>query len=296
VPAAAVVESVRVTNPDKLFWPGDGITKLELVRYYAAIWPKLRPWMTDRLISLKRCPNGILGKCFHQKEKPDSMPPDTPTKRIVHSNGVRNYVVGGRLETQLTLVNLGCIAVHVWHARKNTPRQPDWVGFDLDPDSGRFADAARAALRVKEALDSLGLVSYPKTSGKKGMHVFVPIRVGPDADEVRGFADRLGHLLANAYPTELTMEFSIAARRGRVYLDPARNAFAQTVASAWSVRRFPHATVSTPLAWREVKPTLDPGRFTLRTIGARVRRADPWADFFRRRQDLRPALRALARL
>jgi bifunctional non-homologous end joining protein LigD len=296
VPAAAVVASVRVTNPDKPFWPDDGITKLDLVRFYAAIWPKLRPWMKDRLISLKRCPNGIRGKCFHQKEKPDTMPPDTPTKRIVHANGVRNYVVGGRLETQLALVNLGCIAVHVWHARKNTPRQPDWVGFDLDPDSGEFADAVRAALRVKAALDSLRLVSFPKTSGKKGLHVFVPIRVGPDADEVRAFAERLGHLLANAYPTELTMEFSIAARRGRVYLDPARNAFAQTVAAPWCVRRFPHATVSTPLAWREVTAALDASRFTMRTIFARVRRADPWAAFFARRQDLRPAIAALARL
>ena len=296
MPAAAVVDQVRVTNPDKLVWPDDGISKLELVRYYAAIWPKLRPWVKDRLLSLKRCPNGILGKCFFQKEKPDTMPGDTPTKRIVHANGVRNYVVGGRLETQLALVNLGCIAVHVWGARAAAPRLPDWVCFDLDPDSAKFADAARAGLRVKEALDSLRLRSYPKTSGKKGLHVFVPIEVGPDADEVRAFAERLGHLLARAYPKELTMEFSIAARRGRVYLDPARNAFAQTVAAPWCARRFPHATVSTPLAWREVTPRLDPGRFTVRTMAARVGRPDAWADFFRRRQDLRPAIAALARL
>ena len=293
---AAVIDSVRVTNPDKVFWPEEGYTKLDLVRYYAFIWPWLRPWVKDRLLSLKRCPNGLLGKCFFQKEKPESMPPDTPTKRIVHSNGVRNYVVGGRLETQLALVNLGCIAVHVWGARAPTPRQPDWVCFDLDPDSGRFADAARAALYVKDALDSLRLVSFPKTSGKKGMHVFVPIRVGPDADEVRAFAERLGHLLARAHPDELTMEFSLAARRGRVYLDPARNAFAQTVASPWCVRRHPGATVSTPLAWREVRPELDPGRFTIRTMAARVKKPDPWRDFFRRRQALGPAMAALARL
>ena len=293
---AAVVDGVTVTNPDKVFWPEEGYTKLDLVRYYEVIWPKLRPWVKDRLLSLKRCPNGLLGKCFFQKEKPDTMPPDTPTRRIVHSNGVRNYVVGGKLETQLALANLGCIAVHVWGPRAPTPRQPDWVCFDLDPDSGLFADAARAALRVKQALDSLRLVSFPKTSGKKGMHVFVPIRVGPDADEVRAFAERLGHLLARAHPKELTMEFSIAARKGRVYLDPARNAFAQTVAAPWCVRRFPHATVSTPLAWREVKPALDPVRFTIRTIGKRVDNPDPWATFFRRRQDLRPAMQALARL
>jgi bifunctional non-homologous end joining protein LigD len=296
MPAAVVVKSVRVTNPDKVFWPDEGYTKLDLVQHYVRVWPKLRPYVADRLLSLKRCPNGLLGKCFFQKEKPDTMPAGTPTRRIVHSNGVRNYVVGGKLETQLALANLGCIAVHAWGARADHPRQPDWLSFDLDPSSGRFADTIPAALHVKEALDALRLVGFPKTSGKKGMHVFVPIRVGPDADEVRDFAERLGRLLADAHPRELTMEFAIAARRGRVYLDPARNAFAQTVATPWCVRRFPGATVSTPLSWSEVKPSLDPGRFTLRTIAARLARPDPWADFLRRRQDLRPALAAIRRL
>src|SRR6185369_13113938 len=130
--------------------------------------------------------------------------PDTPTKAIVHAKIVRNYVVGGKLETQLALVNLGCIAVHVWGSRASSPRKPDWVCFDLDPDSGKFADAARAGLRVKEALGALDLVSFPKTSGKKGLHIFVPIEIGPDADDVRGFAERLGSLLARSYPDELT--------------------------------------------------------------------------------------------
>jgi bifunctional non-homologous end joining protein LigD len=297
VPAARPVKrTFPVSNPDKVFWPDEGYTKLDLVLFYDFIFPTLRPWVKDRLLALKRCPNGLRGKCFHQKEKPASMPPDTPTRRIVHRNGVRNYVVGGRRETQLALVNLGCIAVHVWGSRAPTPRQPDWVCFDLDPDSGRFADAARAGWKVKAALDALGLVSFPKTSGKKGLHVFVPIQVGPDADEVRGFAEKLGHLLARAHPTEITMEFSIAARKGRVYVDPGRNGFAQTVASPWCVRRFPKAPVSTPLAWSEVDPSLDPTTFNMRTIAKRLRRRDPWAGFFRRRQALGPALRAVSRM
>ena len=287
---------ITVSNPGKVFWPEEGYTKLDLVRYYAEIFPKLRPYVKDRPLSLKRCPNGMRGACFFQKEKPAGMPADTPTKTIVHTKVVRHYVVGGRLETQLALVNLGCIAVHVWGSRAATPRQPDWVCFDLDPDSGRFADAARAALRVKEALDALRLRSFPKTSGKKGMHVLVPIEVGPDADEVRGFAARLGRLLARSYPDELTTEFSIKARRGRVYLDPARNGFAQTVAAPWCVRRAPHAPVSTPLAWSEVDQALEPTRFTMATIAARVARADPWKDFFRARQSLRRALTAVTRL
>lgn len=293
---AASKLAVPVSNPDKVFWPDEGYTKLDLVRFYDFVFPKLRPWVKDRLISLKRCPNGLLGKCFFQKEKPDSMPPDTPTKRIVHENGTRNYVVGGKKETQLALANLGCIAVHVWGARAPTPRQPDWLCFDLDPDSGKFADAARAGLRVKAALDALRLVSFAKTSGKKGLHVFVPIRVGPDADEVRWFAEVLGARLSAAYPKEMTMENSIAKRKGRVYLDPFRNGFAQTVVTPFCVRRFPRAPVSTTLDWDEVDPKLDPGTFNMATFAKRLARPDPWADFFKVRQDLKPALEALKRL
>ena len=282
-----------LSNPDKVFWPDEGYTKLDLARYYHDVFPLLQPWVKDRLLSLKRCPNGLAGKCFFQKEKPDTMPADTPTKRIVHANGVRNYVVGGRLETQLALVNLGCIAVHVWGARQQSPRQPDWVCFDLDPDSGKFADAARAGLKVRTALDALGLKSYAKTSGKKGLHVFVPIVVGPDADEVRGFADALGHRLAAAYPKEMTMESRIASRKGRVYLDPFRNGFAQTVVSPYSMRRFPKATISTPLAWDEVDPKLDPGKFNMATFEKRFAGADPWKDFWKSRQKLERALEAV---
>ncbi len=287
---------VKVSNPDKVFWPDEGYTKLDLVRFYDFIFPKLKPWMKDRLISLKRCPNGLSGKCFFQKEKPDSMPADTPTKRIVHENGIRNYVVGGKKETQLALANLGCIAVHVWGARAPTPRQPDWVCFDLDPDSGKFADAARAGLKVKAALDALRLVSFAKTSGKKGLHVFVPIRIVPDADEVRGFAEALGTKLAAAYPKEMTMEGSIAKRKGRVYLDPFRNGFAQTVVAPFCVRRFPRAPVSTPLEWSEVRPTLDPGDFNIANFEKRLKKADPWVDFWKSRQDLKPAMHALKRI
>jgi bifunctional non-homologous end joining protein LigD len=287
---------IPVSNPDKVFWPDEGYTKLDLVRFYAFIFPKLQPYVKDRLLSLKRCPNGLLGKCFFQKEKPNGMPPDTPTKRIVHENGIRNYVVGGRLETQLALANLGCIAVHVWGSRAPQPRKPDWVCFDLDPDSGLFADAARAGLKVKQALDALGLVSFAKTSGKKGLHIFVPIQVGPDADEVRGFAERLGWGLAQAFPKEMTMENRIAARKGRVYLDPFRNGFAQTVVSPYCVRRYPRAPVSTPLDWSEVKPDLDPGAFNMGNFEKRLRRKDPWAGFFTSRQSLKPAMEAVKRL
>jgi bifunctional non-homologous end joining protein LigD len=216
--------------------------------------------------------------------------------RIEHESGATNYVVGGTLPTQLALVNLGCIAIHLWNARRSSPRKPDWVCFDLDPASGAFADAVRAGLKLKDALDALKLVSFAKTSGKRGLHVFVPIHPDHDADEVRAFADRLGHRLALAFPAELTMEPRIAARRGRVYLDPFRNGFAQTVVSPYSVRRAPGAPVSTPLAWSEVDPTLKPADFNLGNIRNRLSQRDPWTGFFRSRQRLNRALSAVEHL
>jgi bifunctional non-homologous end joining protein LigD len=288
--------SLSISNPDKVFWPEEGYTKLDLMRFYMEAFPKLQPYVEDRLLSLERCPDGLAGECFYQKEKPNGMPSDTPTERIQHEKGATNYVVGGKLETQIALVNLGCIAVHVWNARRGSPRKPDWVCFDLDPDTGLFADAARAGLKLKEALDAVRLVSFPKTSGQKGLHVFVPIRPGPDSDEVREFAERLGHRLAQAFPKELTMETRIAARRGRVYLDPFRNGFAQTVVSPYSVRHAPKAPVSTPLAWSEVKPSLTPADFNLGNFGKRLAKRDPWAEFFESRQPLGDALKAVRRL
>jgi bifunctional non-homologous end joining protein LigD len=287
---------LRISNPEKVFWPDKGYTKLDLMRFYMEVFPKLQPYVKDRLLSLERCPDGMAGECFYQKEKPPSMPAGTPTKKVQHEKGTTNYVVGGELVTQLALVNLGCIAIHVWGSRRQNPRKPDWVCFDLDPDSGKFADAARAGLKLKEALDALDLVSFPKTSGKKGLHVFVPIQPGPDADQVREFAGTLGHRLARAYPKEVTMESRIASRKGRVYMDPFRNGFAQTVVSPYSVRHAPKAPVSTPLAWSEVKPTLKPAAFNLGNFGERLAKNDPWADFYDSRQDITGALKAVRSL
>jgi bifunctional non-homologous end joining protein LigD len=287
------LRGVRVSHPDKVYWPEEGYTKLDLLRFYMEAFPRLRPYVEDRMLSLERCPDGMKGQCFFQKEKPPGLPEGTPTVPIQHAKGITNYVVGGRLQTQLALANLGCIAVHVWGSRRAAPRKPDWVCFDLDPDSGRFADAVSAALKIKAALDALSLESYPKTSGGKGLHVFVPIRPGPDCDEALEFAERLGSHLSAAYPKELTMESRIAARKGRVYLDPFRNGFAQTVVAPYSVRRRPGAPFSAPLDWSEVKPSLDSNAFNLGTAERRLRRDDPWEGFFRKRQSLKEALRAV---
>src|SRR5260370_27378524 len=202
------------------------------------------------MLSVERWPDGMLGECFYQKEMPKGMPPGTPGKRIKRSDGsgkVINYVVGGALATQLALVNLGSIAVPIMGSRDSSTRQPDWVCFDLDPQSEKFSDAVRAALYVKEGLESLDLIGFVKTSGSRGIHVFVPIRVGPDADEVLSFAQEFVARVAGAHSKELTVEHSIAAPGANAYLYPFRNGLRQTVAPTHSVRRRPQTPVATPI-------------------------------------------------
>jgi bifunctional non-homologous end joining protein LigD len=290
---------IAVSHPDKVFWPDEGYTKLDLIEFYASIFPKLSPYVKDRILTLERCPDGMAGECFYQKEAPKGLPPGTPTIPIRHSGKagkITNYVVGGSLATQLALANLGSIAIHAMGGRAQSPRKPDWVCFDLDPQTGKFADAARAGLYVKEMLDALKLVSFCKTSGSRGLHVFLPIKVGPDADDVLSFAETFVKHLAAANPKELTTEHSIAARGNRVYLDPFRNGFGQTVVTPYSVRRKPKAPVSTPLDWSEVKSGLDPSEFNIGNFAKRLKRTDPWKDFFKQRQSLDKAIKALQKL
>ena len=288
-----------ISNPGKVFWPEEGYTKLDLANFYRDVFDLLAPYVKDRILTLERCPDGLAGQCFYQKEKPESMPKGTPTRRIANATGKRqstNYVVGGSVLTQLALVNLGCIPVHVTGSRAKTFPKPDWVCFDLDPGSGKFRDAAEAGILVKEVLDRLKLKSFPKTSGSRGLHVFVPIRLGPSANEVLKFAESVVAKLAAEHPKLLTTEHAIAARGKRVYLDPFRNGSVQTVVSPYSVRRKPHAPVSTPLAWSEVKTSLDPAEFNIGNFKSRRKRNDPWAEFFASRENLKAAQKELERL
>jgi bifunctional non-homologous end joining protein LigD len=288
--SAAKTKIALLTHPEKVFWPDDGYTKQDLADHYRRVFPRLKQYVDDRVLTLERCPNGMEGQCFYQKEKPKGLPTGTPSKRISRADGgATNYVVGGSLETQLALVNLGCIPIHVFGSRASAFPKPDWMCIDIDPASGKFSDAADASRHVKDALDKLNLISYVKTSGSRGIHVFVPLRIGPTADEILKFAESFVQKLAAAHPKQLTVEHSIAARGQRVYLDPFRNGSVQTVVTPYSVRRRPHAPVSTPLDWNEVKPNLDPATFNIGNFDSRLTEPDPWGDFFSKRQSLTAA-------
>jgi len=258
-------------------------------RFYDGIYGHLSPWFRDRPLTAERCPDGMRGSCFYQKDFAAEAQPPGPrlVLRAASTGKDVRYVVGGSRATLAGMVNLGCIAIHVMTTRASRMDEVDWLAFDMDPESGEFADAARAGLELRRVLDEAKLISYPKTSGSRGLHVFVPLRAGVSPATAVQAAAGFSAELARRVPQLVTVEHSKARRGGRVFADAFRNGYTQTIVAPYSVRRRPHAPISAPLAWDEVSVKLDPGRFALRTFERRLARTDPWADFWRRRQSLR---------
>jgi bifunctional non-homologous end joining protein LigD len=288
VSASAVkIAGVAISNADKVWWPDDGISKADVARFYDGIWSRIAPWLRDRPLTAERCPDGMLGGCFYQKNFPEDKPPPGPRLllRATTTGKDVHYIVGGARTTLISMVQLGCIAIHVMTARASQMQQVDWLAFDMDPQTG-FADAARAGLALRRVLDEVRLISYPKTSGSRGLHVFCPLRAGVTPQRAVATAVSLGEELSRREPELVTIEFSKAKRGARVFADAMRNAYGQTIVPPYSVRRRPRAPVSTPLAWDEVSAKLDPATLNIRTFERRMARADPWADFWRRRQSL----------
>ncbi len=279
---------VTITRPAKVWWPEEGITKLDVARHYAAVSPRLTPWLNERPLVVERCPDGLEGDCFIQKNFVSGLPAGTPAVTIPVKGARRTtrYVVGGSLTTVVALVNLGAIAIHVMNCRRADLDRPDWMAFDLDPEQGGFAAAARVGQLLRALLTGLGLRGYPKTSGGRGLHVLIPLRRGPTQTEVRGAARAIAARLAARAPSLATTASARAERRGRVFIDVLRNAFGQTIVAPYAVRCRPGAPVSTPLAWDEVQATLDPAALNLRTVERRLAGRDPWHDFWARRQRL----------
>ena len=281
------VAGVTISNPNKVWWPDEGITKADVARFYDGIWSHVSPWMRDRPLTAERCPDGMLGPCFYRKDFPEHWQPAGPrlVVRAASTGKDVRYIIGGSRATLVGMVNLGCIAIHVMTSHAKTMHEVDWLAFDMDPPES-FANAALAGLALRKLLEEVKLSSYPKTSGSKGLHLFVPLRAGVTQQEATAVAMALGEELARREPKVVTVEFSKAKRGGRVFADAMRNAFGQTIVAPYSVRNRPHAAISTPLAWDEVSPRLDPATFNMRTFEKRLAGSDPWADFWRHKQGL----------
>jgi bifunctional non-homologous end joining protein LigD len=273
-------ETVRLTNLMKLFWPELGITKRDLLQYYLDVSPYLLPHVKDRAMVMKRYPNGAGGEFFFMKRAPDPRPKWIEVCPIEHaSHSVIQFPVVRDVLSLLYVVNLGCIDLNQWYATCDDVNRPDYLHFDLDPvpDAG-FDQVRETALRLRDALDTRKIRGYAKTTGSRGIHIYIPIERGPLQKQVWTFAKALARELASRYPNLITAEYRIAKRpAGRVLVDYNQNAWGRTLASVYSVRPTPKATVSTPVTWEEIERGIRIEDFTLRNVPARVRElGDLW--------------------
>jgi len=273
--------SVRLTNLRKPFWPEAGVTKGDLLRYYATIAPFLVPHVRDRAMVMKRYPNGAGGDFFFMKRAPSPRPEWIAICSIEHDSGnVIDFPVIQDLASLLWVINLGCIDLNQWYGRCDDVDRPDYLHFDLDPVPGAsFAAVREAALLLHEALDALDMPAYAKTTGSRGIHVYVPIVRGPTQDQVWGFTKQIAQTLAAERPQVLTAEYRKAKRpTGRVLVDYNQNAWGRTLASIYSVRPRERPYVSMPVAWEEIRRGVEIEDFDIANAPARVRRrGDLWA-------------------
>ena len=292
--------SVRLTNLDKLFWPERGITKGHLIQYYADVAPVLLPHIRDRAMVMKRYPHGAGGEFFFMKRAPSPRPPWIRTCRIDHDSGnVIDFPVIDDLPSLLWVINLGCIDLNQWYARCDDVARPDYVHFDLDPGEGAtWKGVLESAQVVRDALQTLKMPPYVKTTGSRGLHVYVPIVRGPDQKEVWTFAKALAVELASRNPGVMTAEYRVARRpRGRVLIDYNQNAWGRTLASIYSVRPRPPASVSTPVTWEEIDGGVQIDDFRLDNVRERIAKVgDLWKPMLlkRGRVDLQSLLDAPA--
>jgi bifunctional non-homologous end joining protein LigD len=288
---------VPLTHLERVYWPEDGYTKGDLVRYYDEIAPTILPYLKDRPLIMKRYPAGIRGPFFHQhdvNEVPEFV--RTATLEVEGGGHTVDYVVGTGRATLLYMANLGAVERHPFHSRVGNLDCPDWMVFDLDPGEGvEFETICQLAVWVREVLTRLGLEGYPKTSGSRGLHIYVPFRAEYDYGPVAELAERVATVVAREHAEVATVERSLKKRkRGQIYVDHMQNAKGKSVVAPYSVRPRPGATVSAPLEWGEVeRQKISPRDFTIKNILRRVgRKGDLFKPALAGRQRLDEAFEA----
>jgi bifunctional non-homologous end joining protein LigD len=292
--------NVRLTNLHKIFWPDLGLTKRDLLQYYADVAEVLLPHLANRAMVMKRYPNGAAGKCFFMKRAPTPRPDWIETCAIEHASGsVIDFPMVEDLASLLWLINLGCIDLNPWYARCDDIDRPDYLHFDLDPVPGAdFETMRETALVVRDALIGLGMQPLAKTTGSRGIHVYVPIVRGPVQKAVWRFAKRFAQEVAALRPQLITAEYRIAKRpAGRVLVDYNQNAWGRTLASLYSPRPKPLATVSAPVRWDELEQGASTDDFTIANMPERIDRlGDLWAPLLSAegRFELRPLIEGIS--
>jgi bifunctional non-homologous end joining protein LigD len=277
-----------LTNLQKALWPADGITKRDMIEYYVRMAPYMLPYLRDRPLSMQVFPDGIEGKSFWRKDKPMHAPAWIESWTY-HGEKTKTYIVVNEVATLAWVANAGVIDLHPWHSRIDTPDEPDWAVFDLDPfEPATFGDVVDIAKLVKAALDHYGMHGVVKTSGQTGLQIYVPIRRGPDYSAVRNWVEEVGRAIDQAAPGRVSWEWAVAKRTGRIRIDYTQNIINKTLAAPYSLRPTPGAPVSTPIAWEELDdPELRPDRWNIATIAQRVaEKGDLFAPALQADQDL----------
>jgi len=292
--------TVRISNAAKVLFPDDGITKEDLARYYADVAGRMLPWLRDRPITMMRYPDGLAGQRIVQKNVPAYFPDWIRRVQVPKEGGTVEQAVCDKPADLVYLAGQACVEVHAFTSRADRLDRPDQLVFDFDPpDDRHFGQVRQAALWARELLDGeLGLTSYVRTTGGRGLHVHVALDRRAGFDAVLEFTHGVAGVLARRHPDVITAEQRKDKRGQRVYADVMRNAYAQLVVASYSVRARPGAPAATPLAWPEVEDaTLEPKQFTLSTVRARLdRRGDPWDGFASSGSGLAQASRRLAEL
>lgn len=292
-PGAVEVAGVRITHPDRVLYGPQGITKVGLARFYESIADWILPHLRSRPTSLVRCPEGLSGECFYQKHVGVWAPPALRRVKIQEKKKVGEYLVVEDLAGLVGLVQIGILEIHTWNATVDRLEYPDRVVFDLDPgDDVPWGDVVAAARLLRDVLHEVGLESFLKTTGGKGLHLVVPIVRGPGWDDCLEFSRAVAERLASDAPRRFTTDVAKSERRGRIYLDCLRNVRGATSIAAFSTRARPGAPVSTPLAWDELGARIRSDHYTVANLPRRLAslKDDPWAAYARTRQKL-PRLR-----
>ncbi|OLD11094.1 MAG: hypothetical protein AUJ06_01050 [Chloroflexi bacterium 13_1_40CM_3_70_6] len=261
---------VSVTNLEKVFFPGPGLTKGDLIRYYVDVADAVLHHVRRRPMQMKRHPNGVEGEFFYQKRVPNPHPDWLETVHISYPSGNEaDFPVVTDAAGLAWIANLGCIELHTWHSRVDDVNRPDYLLIDLDPSEGNpWSHVREIAMAARRVLDDLGVASFPKTSGVTGLHILVPILPELEFPLVREIARAIAKETVKVVPTIATTQWKVAGRPG-VFVDYGQNAFDRTIASAYSIRPVPDARASAPLRWDEV-PDVEPGDFTMSTMRERL--------------------------